>query len=77
MILEQLLPVARGIGRPRMHSLREIMNGVRYVLRYGIPWDAVPNDLPPSSICYDYWCLLSDGGHMDAENPTKASRHVG
>ena len=44
------------------------MNGIRYVLRYGIPWDAMPKDLPPSSICYDYWRLLSDGGHMQRIN---------
>jgi transposase len=67
-VLEALLPVASGQGRPRQHSLREIMNGIRYVLRYGIPWDAMPKDLPPSSICYDYWRRLSDGGHMDRIN---------
>jgi len=44
------------------------MNGIRYVQRYGIPWDAMPKDLPPGSICYDYWRLLSDGGHMDRIN---------
>jgi putative transposase len=68
VVLEPILPVARGIGRPRIHSLREIMNGIRYVLSYGIPWDAMPKDLPPSSICYDYWRLLSDGGHMERIN---------
>jgi putative transposase len=67
-ILEPLLPVPKGSGRPRRYSLREIMNGIRYVLRYGIPWDAMPKDLPPSSICYDYWRLLSDGGHMERIN---------
>ncbi len=30
-----------------------------------IPWDATPKDLPPDSICYDYWRLLADGGHME------------
>src|SRR3712207_2926925 len=40
------------------------MNGIRYVQRYGIPWDALPKDLPPHSICYDYGRLLTDGGHM-------------
>ncbi len=40
------------------------MNGVRY----GIPWDAMPKDLPPSSICSDDWGLLSDGGHMEEIN---------
>jgi putative transposase len=40
------------------------MNG----MRYGIPWDAIPEDLPPSSLCYDYWRLLSDGGHLERIN---------
>ncbi|SNT21663.1 transposase, IS4 family [Azospirillum sp. RU38E] len=44
------------------------MNGIRYVQRYGIPWDAMPKDLPPGSICYDYWRLLIDGGHMERIN---------
>jgi putative transposase len=68
VVLESALPVPTGQGRPRRHSLREIMNGIRYVLRYGIPWDAMPKDLPPSSICYDYWRFLSDGGHMERIN---------
>jgi transposase len=40
-ILEPLLPVRKGSGGQRMYSLREIMNGIGYVLRYGIPWDAM------------------------------------
>jgi putative transposase len=67
-ILEPLLPVAQGQGRPREHVLREIMNGIRYVQRYGIPWDAMPKDLPPHSICYDYWRVLTDGGHLERIN---------
>jgi transposase len=31
----------------RQHSLRELFNGLRYVLGYGIAWRAMPNDLPP------------------------------
>ena len=31
----------------REHSLREQFNGLRYVIRHGIPWRAMPNDLPP------------------------------
>jgi len=27
----------------RQHSLRELFNGLRYVLRYGIAWRAMPN----------------------------------
>ncbi len=66
MVLE--LPVPGGTGRPRRYSFRELMNGIRYVLRYGVPWDAMPKDLPPSSICYDYSRRLSDGGHMERIN---------
>jgi transposase len=52
-ILEPLLSIHKNSGRPRRYLLREIMNGIRHVLRYGIPWDAMRKDLPPSSICYD------------------------
>src|SRR5580693_2441944 len=31
----------------REHSLQELFNGLRYVIRYGIAWRAMPNDLPP------------------------------
>ncbi len=29
------------------HSLLELFNALRYVIRYGIAWRAVPNDFPP------------------------------
>jgi transposase len=28
----------------RRHALRELFNGLRYVIRYGIAWRAMPND---------------------------------
>ena len=31
----------------RQHSLRELFNALRYVIRYGIAWRAMPNDFPP------------------------------
>jgi transposase len=31
----------------REHSLREIFNGLRYLVRAGCPWRLIPNDLPP------------------------------
>lgn len=31
----------------REYPLRELFNGLRYVVRYGIAWRAMPNDLPP------------------------------
>ena len=36
----------------RQYPLRELFNGLRYVIRYGIAWRAMPNDLPPWSAVY-------------------------
>jgi transposase len=37
----------------REHALREVFNGLRYVVRYGVAWRAMPHDLPPWHAVYD------------------------
>jgi transposase len=37
----------------RTYSLREVFNGLRYLVRYGVAWRAMPNDLPPWHAVYD------------------------
>lgn len=66
--IEPLLPKPSGRGRPREYLLREIINGIRYVLRYGIPWDAMPKDLPPWYVAYDSFRKLAKGGQLDQIN---------
>lgn len=44
-----LLPEAAG---QRRHALREVFNGLRYVVKTGAPWRWMPNDLPPWEIVY-------------------------
>src|SRR3954471_18385253 len=34
------------------HALRELFNALRYVIRYGIAWRAMPNDFPPWAAVY-------------------------
>ena len=41
------LTLMREDATQREHALRELFNGLRYVIRYGIAWRAMPNDLPP------------------------------
>src|ERR1700761_5922945 len=41
------LTLVREDAPQRQHSLRELFNALRYVIRYGIAWRAMPNDLPP------------------------------
>ena len=31
----------------------EVFNGLRYLVRYGVAWRAMPNDLPPWHAVYD------------------------
>lgn len=37
-IIEPLLPASQPIGRPRKVDLREIINGIFYVLHEGCTW---------------------------------------
>ena len=53
-IIESLLPTAQGVGRPREVDLREIINGIFYVVREGCSWRALPHDLPPWQTVYNY-----------------------
>lgn len=54
LIIEPLLP-RQYIGRPREVDLREILNGIFYVLREGCSWRALPHDLPPWQTVYNYF----------------------
>jgi transposase len=36
----------------REHSLREVFNGLRYLVRTGAPWRMMPDDLPPWHTVY-------------------------
>ncbi len=36
----------------RDHDLREVFNGLRWIVRTGSPWRYMPNDLPPWHTVY-------------------------
>ena len=36
----------------RTHCLREVFNGLRWLVRAGAPWRMLPNDLPPWPVVY-------------------------
>lgn len=37
----------------RKHDMREVFNGLRYMVRTGAPWRMMPNDLPPWHAVYE------------------------
>jgi transposase len=51
-LVEPYLALMREDAVQRQHSLRELFNGLRYLIRYGIAWRAMPNDLPPWAAVY-------------------------
>ena len=52
-----LIPPAKRGGNKRRVDLREVVNGLLYVLSTGCQWRAIPKDLPPRSMDYDYFDL--------------------
>jgi putative transposase len=49
-----LIPPARRGGRKRTVNIREVFNGLMYVLSTGCQWRALPKDLPPRSTGFEY-----------------------
>ena len=56
-LVEPFIPPARRGGRKRTVDVREVLNGILYVLATGCQWRALPKDLPPKSTVHDYLTL--------------------
>src|SRR6266704_856810 len=61
-ILEPLIPPAKPGGRPRSVNMRQILNGIFYVLRSGGAWRLLPHDYPAWSTVYDYFRKWRNAG---------------
>ena len=62
---EPLIPPGKRGGNRRTVNVREVVNGLMYVLSTGCQWRAIPKDLPPRSTVYDYFDLWSWDGTLD------------
>ena len=67
-LIEPLIPPAKRGGRKREVVVREVVNGVMYVLSTGCQWRYIPKDLPPRSTVHDYFDALELRRH-DREDP--------
>ncbi len=50
--LRSYLPTPKAQGRPRTHSLRDVLDAIFYVLKSGCHWRLLPHDFPPWSTVY-------------------------
>jgi putative transposase len=53
--IEPHMPAPQGHGRPRIHSPREILNAIFYVLKSGCQWRLLPHDFPRWPTAYHYF----------------------
>jgi transposase len=63
--VEPLIPPAKPGGNKRTVNIREIVNGLMYVLGSGCQWRDIPKDLPPRSTVHDYLDRWSYDGTLD------------
>ncbi len=59
------IPRAKRGGNKRTVDVREVMNGLMYVLSTGCQWRAIPKDLPPRSTVNFYFCRWQHDGTLD------------
>src|SRR5450631_3405808 len=64
-LVEPLIRPGKTGGGKRTVIMREVVNGLMYILSTGCQWRAIPKDLPPRSTLFDYLDLWSYDGTLD------------
>lgn len=69
-LIEPHIPPARRGGRRREVNVREVLQGVLYVLETGCQWRHLPKDFPPRSTVWAYFDLWRYDGTLDRIHET-------
>jgi transposase len=64
-VIEPLIPPAKRGGNKRTVSMREVVNGLMYVLSTGCQWRAIPKDLAAKSTVNRYFARWTYDGTVD------------
>jgi len=64
-LIAPLIPPAKRGGRRREVDVREVLNGLLYVLETGCPWRHLPKDFPPKSTVHGYFDLWAWDGTLE------------
>src|SRR4051812_11646309 len=60
-----MIPPAKRGGDKRTVIVREVVNGLMYILSTGCQWRAIPKDLPPRSTVHGYFDMWDWDGTLD------------
>ena len=69
-LIEPHIPPAKRGGRRREVDVREVLQGVLYVLETGCQWRHLPKDFPPRSTVWEYFDLWRYDGTLDRIHET-------
>lgn len=54
-VIKEMVPTARKGGRPRTTNIRDVLDGILYLVRSGCAWHLLPKDFPPWKTVYHYF----------------------
>ena len=61
-LIVKRIPPAKPGGRDRSVNMREVVNGILYLVRTGCSWRQLPHDFPPwGTVHWYYRCFRLDG----------------
>ena len=64
-LVEPLVPAAKRGGNKRTVDVRQVVDGIMYLLGTGCQWAALPKDLPPRSTVNSYFVRWRDDRTLD------------
>lgn len=64
--IQPYIPNEKPGGRPRDTSIRDVINGILYVLNTDCSWRKLPTELLPWQTVYDYYNKWRKNGTWDA-----------
>jgi transposase len=67
-LIEPQLPTVKLLGRPRVTSLRAVLDGILYIARTGCQWRMLPKDFPPFTTVQGYFYDWRDDGLFERIN---------
>ena len=64
-LIQPLIPRAKRGGNKRTVDMREVVNGLMYILSTGCQWRSIPKDLAARSTINRYFCRWTEDGTVD------------